>query len=161
MKEIPNPFNEALYLNLGIQSFNFKLMALYNPPRYNKMTFIETLNKFLENENNPNTPTIVCGVFNIDVECKNLMVDTYLNSIVAYGFEFFCDNPTRVTETSSSSLDHFLFQNIKGVGQVLQHQNFSDHYPVKFKFKIHKTTTNNEKVYRDTNFLSRPERAKN
>ena len=32
VKEIPNPFNEALYLNLDMQNFNFKLMALYNPP---------------------------------------------------------------------------------------------------------------------------------
>ena len=33
VKEIPNPFNKAFYLNLEMQSFNFKLMALYNPPR--------------------------------------------------------------------------------------------------------------------------------
>ena len=89
VKEIPNPFNEALYLNLEMQNFNFKLMALYNPPRYNKMTFIETLDKFFENENSPNTPTVICGDFNIDVENKNLMVDTYLNSIAANGFEYF------------------------------------------------------------------------
>ena len=123
-------------------------MALYNHPRYNKMTFIETLDKFLENENSPNTQTIICGDFNIDVENKNLIVDTYLNKIAANGFEFLCDNPTRVTETSSSSLDNFLFKNIKGEGQLLQHQNFSDHYPVEFKLKFYKTTTNNEKVYR-------------
>ena len=134
-------------------------MALYNPPRYNKMTFKETLDKFLEKENSPNTQTIICGDFNIDVDNKNLMVYRYLNNIAANGFEFLCDNPTRVTETSSSCLDHFLFQNIKREEQV-QHQNFSDHYPVEFKFKIYKTTTNNEKLYRDTKFLSCPERAK-
>ena len=72
------------------------------------------------------------------------MVDTYLNSIAANGFDIFCDNPTRVTETSSSSLDNFLFQKIKE-GQVLQHQKFSDHYPVQFKFRIHKTTTKMKK----------------
>ena len=85
VKEIPNLFNEALYLNLEMQNFNLKLMALYNPPRYNKMTFIETLDKILENEN-PNTPTINCGDFKIDVESKNI---TYLNSIAANGCEFF------------------------------------------------------------------------
>ena len=55
VKEIPNLFNEELYLKLEMQNFNFKLMALYNPPRYNKMTFKETRDKFLENENNTNT----------------------------------------------------------------------------------------------------------
>ena len=34
----------------------------------------------------------------------------------------FCDTPTRVTETSSGSLDHILIQNIKGEGEVLQHK---------------------------------------
>ena len=53
------------------------------------MIFIETLKKFLENEISPNTSTIICGDFNIEVENKNLMVDTYLNSIAANGFEFF------------------------------------------------------------------------
>ena len=84
-KEILNPFNEALYLNLEMQNFNFKLMALYNPPRYNKMTFVETFDKFLENENIPNTPTKICGDFNIDGESENPMVDTYINSIAANG----------------------------------------------------------------------------
>ena len=143
-----------------MQIFNFKLMALCNPPQYNKMTFIETLDKFLENEKSPNTPTNVGGDFKIDIGNKNLMVDTYLNSVAVNGFEFFCDKTTKVTETSSRSLDHYLFQNIKGERQVLLHQNFSDHYPAEFKFKFYKTTTNNEKVYRDTKFLSCAEWAK-
>ena len=52
------------------------------------MTFIETLDILLENENSPNTPIIICD-FNIDIESKNLMVDTYLNSIAANCFEFY------------------------------------------------------------------------
>ena len=51
------------------------------------MISTETLGKILGNENNPNTPIIVCGDFNIDVESKNLMVDTFLNSIAANGYE--------------------------------------------------------------------------
>ena len=98
VKEIPNPFNEALYLHLEVQNFNFKIMTLYKPQQYNKMTFIETLDRILEIKNNPNTPTIIGGDINIDVESKNLMdlnsitcylTYTYLNSMASNGFEFF------------------------------------------------------------------------
>ena len=64
-------------------------MTLYNPPRYKKMTFIETLDNFLEIEKNPNIPTIIWVDFNFDIESKNLMVDTYLDSIAANGFVCF------------------------------------------------------------------------
>ena len=99
-------------MNLKRQNFNFKRMGLHNPPRYNKMTFMKFFDKFLENENNPNTANVkkmkrtrkplTFGDFSIDVQSKNLMVDTDSNSIAANGFEFFCDNSIRVTETLSS-----------------------------------------------------------
>ena len=76
------------------------------------------------------------------------------NIIIAYDFKFICDNLTRLTETSSNSSDHFLFQNSGGEGDVFQQKFLGDHTPVQLNFKIHKTKTNNEKVYRDTKFLS-------
>ena len=45
---------------------------------------------------------------------------------------FFCNAPTRVTESTSSSIDHFIFQNLNGDAE----ENFSDHYPIVFKFFI-------------------------
>ena len=156
-KELQNPFDEAVLIEINRKNFIANLMIIYNPPRNNKLQFIDKLDKFLENFSSKEKPFLICGDFNINTLEQNLLVENYQNCIAANGFEIFCNTPTRVTESTSSSIDHFIFQNLNGDAEVLEHQNFSDHYPIVFKFLIGEEKPNDVLSFRDTKFLNKPE----
>ena len=54
-----------------------------------------------------------------------------MNIIASNGFLFGINEPTRVTHSTSTCLDHFIYQNVPDCEtEVLRQQSFSDHYPV-------------------------------
>ena len=101
--------------------------------KYNFCTFtVNTFSIFSLFNNNGAFDIIKFGTGNQDIHSIPKR-----NVITAYDFKFICDNPTRLTETSSSSPDHFLFQNSEGKGVVFQQKFSGEHTPVQLKFKTH------------------------
>ena len=105
-------FDEALFVDVINNGNLIKLAVIYNPPRTNKLEFLNKLDSFLEENNDHNNPMIICGDLNIDIMKTNLVSKNYQNTITANGFEKSEVYPTRITKISSTSLDHFIYRNV-------------------------------------------------
>ena len=51
--------DETLLVSLHYIKYRFKLATIYNPPRTNKLKFAEKLDKFLNDLNSINCPTVI------------------------------------------------------------------------------------------------------
>ena len=154
LKEMPTNFNEALFLEVEINSYKIKLLAIYVAPRVNKLEFVETLDVFLELFTESNDPFVICGDTNIDILKENKLPKNCKGCIASNGFVLNEAIPTRVVDKSSTCLDHFFFQNIKQPEIfVLDNNNFTDHYPIHLKWYYGSVNHNLTKEYRDTSFL--------
>ena len=131
VKELKLNLEAAVQAIIEKQGYAFNVLVLYNKHRTNKLEFVESFDRLLENSTEENVPLVICGDFNINVMEKNLVTRNFLNCICANGFEISDGTPTRVTTSFSTSKDHFVYQNIVDANvDVLQHQSFSDHSPI-------------------------------
>ena len=132
------------------------VVVIYVPPRYDKMSFVEDLGKELETLSAYTCPIVICVDFNIDVILRNKLCHLYQNAIISNGFELISIPPTRLTETSTSCIDHFFTRNICDVStNVLDDQSFSDHYPLLLKFDVGLLRKSNPHHFRDFSFLNK------
>ena len=87
INQINSDFDEALFVDVIKNGTLIKLAVIYNPPRTNKLEFLNKLDSFLEENNNHNHPIVICGDLNIDIMKTNLVSKNYQNTIIANGFE--------------------------------------------------------------------------
>ena len=154
LREIPTKFNEALFLEVEINSYKFKVLTIYVAPRVNKLEFVDTLDVFLESFSESIGPIVICGDTNIDILKENNLTKNYKGCIASNGFVINEAIPTRVVDNSSTCLDDFIFTNIKQPEFfVLDHNNFTDHYPIHLKWYYGSVNRKLTKKYRDTSFL--------
>jgi len=97
------------------------ICAIYRPPNQkNIRPFFEMLEKLLDHSNK--NKTIVIGDFNIDLlstrKTHKKVIDGYTNIFEAYGYYQLVNNPTRITDKSSTLIDHILTNDC-------DYQNFS------------------------------------
>ena len=64
-------------------------MLAYVPRRYDKIKFVDELDRELERLAQYKVPIILTGDINIDTLQKNKFQQSYLNTIAANGFELF------------------------------------------------------------------------
>ena len=66
--------DETLLVSLQYKKYRFKLATVYNPPRTNKMKFVEKLDTFLNDLTSVNCPTVITsqGYFSLFflVDCR-------------------------------------------------------------------------------------------
>lgn len=128
-------------VTLGILKFNigdihYKIIALYRPNPTNEIPFINEIDSYLEQPEKDNQVQIIVGDININILNKNdNIVNEYLSTLAKHGFKAYIQSPTRVTNESSSCLDHMFvkikhnIKNIKCLSYILN-CNITDHYPV-------------------------------
>ena len=134
IKEISTNLDEALMADVCKGDEMFRVLVIYNPPRNHKNEFVEKKDILMESFSSTKVPFIMCGDLNIDIFKENQLVKNYKNTIVSNGFDLFEPAPTRVTSSSITCIDHIVHQNITSPECfVLEHQSFSDHYPVLIK----------------------------
>ena len=63
--------DETLLVSLQYKKYRFKLATVYNPPRTNKIKFVEKLDKFLSDLTSIICLTVITGDFNIATHVKN------------------------------------------------------------------------------------------
>ena len=143
------------YENLQIRKF-FRLMVVYNKHRTNKMEFVALFDSFLEEITSVSKPTIIYGDMNIDLSSDNQLVRSYKSALLANDFECCLYRPTRVTRSTATCIDHFIYLNIKPIIEFLEHQNFTDHYPDIFTCKTTLEMNEKEVFFRNTKFLNNP-----
>ena len=79
--------DETLFVDIKIKGYNLRLAVICNPPRTNKIDFIDKFDRFLENNNSTDQPMIVCGDMNPDISSKNRIPQNYLNCIEKFCYK--------------------------------------------------------------------------
>ena len=67
----------ALCVDICKNNQTFKTIVLYNPPRSNKVEFVNMMDKLLENLSSSNRSVIICGDMNLDIMKNNLLSRNY------------------------------------------------------------------------------------
>ena len=138
------------------------IAVVYNPPRINKLLFIDKLDQFLESLSK-GLPVLIMGDINIDVLKQNDATLRYLATIEANGCNFLNNKITRPASNGGSCLDHAICKNFD-LGmisvEVLMHENYSDHFPVLFQADLKSKNPPSSKYifFRDTSYLKSSER---
>ena len=126
------------------------------------MEFIKSLDDYLELNTSSDTPFIICGDLNINTKEDNLMIKNYRNVISSNGFELEAEQATRITEKTSTCLDHCFHQNLfESSFELLEHENISDHLPILLKWKTKYILCDNASQFTDTSFLKIPDLVNN
>ncbi len=114
------------------------------------MKFIDDLDIFLQSFASTNNPVVFCRDININTLTDNLLALNYGNTLISNGLALLI---TRVTESSSTSLDRFAEKNIPE-SFIMENQNYVDHFPIHLGFCPSQTWSDGED-FRETNFLTR------
>lgn len=123
-RTIPGEF-DMLFVEL---QNDIAIGVVYRPPNSRIPAFLEILEDILQYFTNAQRKVIICGDFNINT--KDNPNTKYQQLLLSYGFENHISSPTRVTETSSSTIDHILtnLEPAKVEAGVIQ-ENVADHFP--------------------------------
>ena len=128
--ELDSNLEESIAVKVIHQALYFVLIVVYNPPRLNKMEFIERLDDVLESFQSL-MPVKIIGDMNIDTLKRNNASSKYLSAIESNGFEIIHGQITRVGNVSKTCLDHAIAKSVNHlVLDILTEQNITDHYPV-------------------------------
>ena len=143
---------ESLFVNVHRKGCLFRLMIIYYKTKANKIEFTEILDNVMGKISSQKTPTLACGDFSINILKNNLLSQKYINSIHSNGFSITPSEHTRVTNSSATCIDQFIYQKLIADCEILDHQSFSYHYPVLLRWAI-ENTEDESKIVRDTFFL--------
>ena len=118
---------------ISCNNYKFFIAAVYDKPKADKLDLVDNFDNFLNDKSANKTPFIFSGDFNINILEQNLLTKDYSSAIISNGFENGPMEPTRVRETSSTCLDHYIFQNkSKSKVIVLKNEEIAVHYPTMF-----------------------------
>jgi hypothetical protein len=87
------------------------LMGVYRSPSTGDNAFLEVLDSALEILTKISNHIIIGGDFNINVldNAKNQFIKTeFKNVLKRFGFQYYVNFPTRVTDTTSTAIDNFI-----------------------------------------------------
>lgn len=103
--------------------------VIYRPPGSRIQSFLIKLEDVLQSLSASSKKAIICGDFNINTaDCSG---NEYQDLIASYGFHNHIIEPTRVTHTSSSSIDHILSNlDTESIDAGVITENVADHFPV-------------------------------
>ena len=116
--------NRKKSVNVGI---------IYRHPRYDFCEFHESIIDCIYKLNQSRNKFIICGDINIDLlrYGKDLKVNRYVNEITSLGCIIPIDKPTRLTETSSTIIDHFYTNELlTSIDSKIILSDVTDHFPI-------------------------------
>ena len=109
------------------------LGVVYRHPSHNIKLFTEELNTLLLKLSVEGKTVFVTGDLNIDfLKIKsNQIIENYNNMLLSYNFENLIKSPTRMTEKSSTLIDHFYNNNDNiDIKTAIMVDDLSDHFPI-------------------------------
>lgn len=126
-------------LNVDFNGVNIQFNCAYRMPSFNVETYFELLEQHIKKNaynSHYNTINIFIGDFNIDLlDLQDENTNNYLNIMSKYGYTSYINEPTRVTDSSQTCIDHIFVnnrcknQNIK-MKQFIWQNDTTDHYPI-------------------------------
>ena len=123
---------ETLKVSITYENIKFGILIIYRPPNSKAADFVEEFDSLMESVAGSNRDWIILGDFNIDILQPSALSKSYLNVISSHNFQQVIQIPTRVTNNSSSLLDHISTNihssKIKNSGII--ESSITDHFPV-------------------------------
>ena len=117
---------------------NITVGVIYRHPRNSYAEFQNNLSNVVQFLNHSNSPFFLVGDYNIDLSKQNSdrKVENYLNDLYAAGCYSLINKPTRMTSTSSTTLDHIYLNAIDKfcISGILTY-DISDHLPIFYIIK--------------------------
>lgn len=136
-----NNFNEAEFIALDVRSHDLILILIYRHPTSNFNGFFDCLNTILTSAdfNKPNKICCMLGDINIDILKRDKVSNTYINLLKSLHFEPLIMEPTRITLSSQTCIDHvFVKYNNNLKAKILQTQ-ITDHAIIRVNYCSGKT----------------------
>ena len=106
---------------------------IYRHPGYDFSEFHESIIDCIHKLYQSRNKFIICGDINIDLlrYGKDLRVNRYVNEITSLGCIIPIDKPTRLTETSSTIIDHFYTNELlTSIDSKIILSDITDHFPI-------------------------------
>ena len=151
-KGICNPDIEALTIEIIKENQKILIITgIYRPPRGDEKNFRKEYKKLIENKNESNKQIFLIGDINLnslDYETSNCIKNFFYLLLFYLSFKNsifpIITRPTRVTRTSTTSIDHILTNAIltRKIHSSILQTDISDHFPI-FTF-IKEEVTENE-----------------
>ena len=112
---ICTPAVESFWIKLSLKCAHPTFIGcIYRPPDGSSKDFVETLEKQMESIiDDPASDIIIMGDVNIDVQKRDSHNKTLSNFINKHSLSQITSKPTRVTETTSSVIDHIYVNNLE------------------------------------------------
>ena len=131
---------------------SFLLCYVYRPPQ-SLVNWFDLFENEISNAMGINSDIILAGDFNLDVLCPQKMPKVWFNLMEIYNLHQIINEPTRITDSSKTLIDHIYVTNVETVQEshVVKY-SISDHYPVGMTRKesiYHKKHTHTTISYRN------------
>ena len=117
--------------HVGVEVFldhtKTQIISIYRKPNSSIPATIQDLKKILECLNSTGSRYIICGDTNIDLIKSSGIKDQYIDLIQTYQSYQLNNEPTRVTNSSCTNIDH-LISNMNSLKTFTADLNVADHY---------------------------------
>jgi len=148
-------FNETLpiEINLNINKILFRIYAIYRSPSSNQQQFIHDLYNKILTKQKDSSVDIILGDMNLNLLKQNCpIVSEYINTFLSTGFKSHINIPTRVTNTSTSCIDHCLVKLVNinktkfSTKSYVLETSITDHYGTFFSIQFHHQTVKQKPI---------------
>ena len=122
---------ENLFFSLKMGNKKFIVRAVYKHPDANKILFLERLEEILLQINLRQLNCAVLGDFNINFLSSDSSVIAYNNMLTSNSFFHIISEPTRVTKSSATLIDHILTNSLhSNITPGVVRYDISIHFPI-------------------------------
>lgn len=137
---------ECLCVEITIKFKTSLLICVYRPPNSNFNKFIENLQHTLETVSKKYKSIYAFGDFNIDLTKDCNATKEFKNIMYMHSYLQLISKPTRITDTTSSLIDHNWTTNFElNTSNLVLHNDISDHFVIVSQFDIETHPPKNEK----------------
>lgn len=146
-----------------INNIHFGLTVSYRPPATNVGQFIVDLDEYFRNIKKEKVE-IFAGDININtLEVFDINVNNYLDILTQNGFKSYINKPTRVTETTSTIIDHIFVRECRDLNKdrtnvefkpILIKTSLTDHYSVILSVNVISNTTKHKLEKTEQKFIN-------
>ena len=118
--------------NIWVDTQDLFIGVIYNPPSRSQHDFIDEFENLLHSVLLSKRKCLILGDFNINTLVKSTIPKEYLNLIYSDGFNPLILEATRVTESTTSCIDHILSNFVSSSTSGRIALEIADHLPVLF-----------------------------
>lgn len=140
---------ECASAEFKIYGVAYVICVVYTPPATNIDCFINKLDLLLERATMGDKLVLIAGDFNFDMQASTKNIknrNSIVNLLNAYNMQITTQEPTRVSQNTSSCLDNIFIQKSQKFTSNIINTNISDHYGQKLDI-YHGKNTNTKPTY--------------